>query len=102
MVLHRAGERIEHRRFADFPSLLQPGDLAVLNDTRVIPARVFSDDGRIELLFLELVGENAWKCLVRPGRKMRRGATVLVKGTRGRVRALEAEGERVIELPAPI
>ena len=53
MVLHRAQQRIEHRAFADFPSFLQSGDLVVLNDTRVIPARAFSDDGRIELLFLE-------------------------------------------------
>ena len=64
MVLHRAERRIEHRVFSDFPSFLRQGDLVVLNNTRVIPARVFSDDGRIELLFLEAVRENTWKCLV--------------------------------------
>jgi len=102
MVLHRAGERIEHRQFRDFPGFLRDGDLVVLNDTRVIPARVFSDDGRIELLFLEAVRENVWKCLVKPGRKMRAGALVHVRGIRGTVAAIEPEGERIIEFEGPI
>ena len=42
MVLHRAEQRIEHRVFSDFPSFMRQGDLVVLNNTRVIPARVFS------------------------------------------------------------
>ena len=68
MVLYRTEQRIEHRQFRDFPGFLRPGDLVVLNDTRVIPARVFSDDGRIEFLFLENLREHVWKCLVKPGR----------------------------------
>lgn len=96
MVLHREGERIEHRTFAEFPSLLRAGDRVILNDTRVIPARVFSDDGKIELLFLEATGENAWKCMVKPGRKMRLGREVLVGGVRGCVRDVLESGERVI------
>src|SRR6185436_5996914 len=103
MVLHRDTQRIEHRMFADFPSFLQSGDLVVLNDTRVIPARAFSDDGRIELLFLERVAAatapsvvsdtppatrhsppaTMWRCLVKPGRKMRLGALVHVGGVAG-------------------
>ncbi len=99
MVLHRAEQRIEHRMFADFPSFLQSGDLVVLNDTRVIPARAFSDDGRIELLFLEPMpsGLHTWKCLVKPGRKMRIGALVHVGGVAGVVRGIEPQGERIIE-----
>src|SRR3979409_2382279 len=71
MVLHRRGQRIEHRMFAELPHFLQPGDLLVLNNTRVVSARRFSDDGKIEFLFLEKLGPARWKCLVRPGRKMR-------------------------------
>jgi S-adenosylmethionine:tRNA ribosyltransferase-isomerase len=99
MVLHRAEQRIEHRMFADFPSFLQSGDLVVLNDTRVIPARAFSDDGRIELLFLEPMpsGPHTWKCLVKPGRKMRLGALVHVGEVAGVVRGIEPQGERIIE-----
>ncbi len=78
---------------------LREGDLVVLNDTRVIPARAFSDDGRIELLFLEAMPgrPHTWKCLVKPGRKMRLGALVHVGGVAGVVRGIEPEGERIIE-----
>ena len=96
MVLHREGERIEHRMFREFPTFLREGDLVVLNDTRVIPARVFADGGKIELLFLESTEENVWKCLVKPGRKMRIGASVQVKGVTGVVREILPDGERVI------
>jgi len=102
MVLHRDGERIEHRRFHEFPSFLREGDLVVLNDTRVIPARVFADGGKIELLFLETVRENAWKCLVKPGRKMRIGAVVQVQGVSGVVEEILPEGERVIAFNGPV
>jgi len=103
LVLLRDTQRIEHRRFAEFPAYLREGDLVVLNDTRVIPARAFSDDRKIELLFLEQIAAPAaedrvtWKCLVKPGRKMRLGALVHVGGVAGVVRGIEPEGERIIE-----
>ena len=102
MVLHRAGERIEHRQFREFQTFLRHGDLVVLNDTRVIPARVFSDDGRIETLFLEMLREHVWKCLVKPGRKMRLGAQITIRNTTGVVIGIEPEGERIIEFRGPI
>lgn len=102
LVLHRAEERIEHRTFADFPSFLGPGDLTVLNNTRVIPARAFSDDGKIEFLFLEPRGGNAWMCMVKPGRKMRLGREITLGGVTARVVGIEPEGERVIEFAAPV
>ena len=96
MVLFRSERRIEHRRFREFPEFLRAGDLVVLNDTRVIPARVFSEDGRTELLFLEAVGANAWKCMVKPGRRMRLGRTVLVGGIEGTVTEVLETGERIV------
>lgn len=102
LVLHRATQRIEHRSFREFPQYLRADDLVVLNDTRVIPARVFSDDRRIELLFLEALGATTWKCLVKPGRKMRVGAQLQVLGTVGTVGAVLPDGERVIEFRAPV
>lgn len=102
LVLHRESRRIEHRHFTDFPELLRDGDLVVLNDTRVIPARVYSDDGRIELLFLEDFGGNRWKCLVKPGRKMRIGALVHIRDVVGVVTGIEPEGERIIDFRGPI
>src|SRR5881628_3739735 len=74
MMLKRAGQSIEHRQFRELKTFLRPHDLLVLNDTRVLPARRFSDDGGIEFLFLERLGPKRWKCLVTPGRKMRIGA----------------------------
>src|SRR3954471_16360882 len=85
MVLHRREERIEHRTFAELPEFLRPGDLLVLNNTRVVNARRFSDDGKIEFLFLERDESARWKCLVRPGRKMRRGASAVIGGVKVRV-----------------
>ena len=102
LVLHRAERRIEHRSFRDFPSYLREGDLVVLNDTRVIPARVFSDDGKIELLFLEAAGELTWKCMVKPGRRMRMGRTVVVGGVEGVVTGILETGERLVSFAAPV
>ena len=102
LVLHRAEGRIEHRSFRDFPTFLRDGDLVVLNNTKVIPARVFSDDGKVELLFLEAAGENAWKCMVKPGRRMRLGRTVSVGGVEGRVEAVLETGERVVTFASPV
>src|SRR3954470_2554221 len=75
MVLHRDTQTIEHRQFRELTAFVEPGDLFVLNDTRVLAARKFSDDGAIEFLFLEKLGTSRWKCWVKPGRKMRVGAT---------------------------
>jgi S-adenosylmethionine:tRNA ribosyltransferase-isomerase len=102
MVLDRATRRIEHRLFADFPSFLNPGDLAVLNDTKVIPARAFSDDGRIEFLFLEPAGDNRWLCMVKPGRKLPSGAATSVAGIPGVVVEVLPSGERLIQFSAPV
>jgi S-adenosylmethionine:tRNA ribosyltransferase-isomerase len=102
LVLFRKEGRWEHRRFRDFPDYLQPGDLTVLNDTRVIRARVFSDDRRIELLLLEQIGPALWRCLVKPGRKMRVGASVLIGGVCGTVREVFDDGDRLVEFAVPL
>jgi S-adenosylmethionine:tRNA ribosyltransferase-isomerase len=98
MVLQRDGQRIEHRQFQDLKSFAAPGDLFVLNDTRVLAARKFSDDGKIEFLFLERLGPRRWKCLVKPGRKMRIGATTKIDGVGAQVEEILSDGERVIVL----
>ena len=102
MVLHRREERIEHRRFAELGEFLQADDLLVLNNTRVVNARRFSDDDRIEFLFLERLSPTRWKCLVRPGRKMRVGAAAMVKGVAVRVEEICPNGERIVSLEREI
>ncbi|MBA2431723.1 MAG: tRNA preQ1(34) S-adenosylmethionine ribosyltransferase-isomerase QueA [Chthoniobacterales bacterium] len=96
MVLHRDSQQIEHRQFAELKSFLGPGDLLVLNNTRVVKARRFSDDGAVEFLFLERAGEERWRTLVKPGRKMRVGATTQLEGGVVRVEEICADGSRIV------
>ena len=98
MVLHRDSEIIEHRQFRDLKAFLRAGDLLVLNNTRVLPARRSSDDHAIEFLFLEKLGAARWKCLVKPGRKMRLGATTKIDNVTLRVEEILPDGERVVAL----
>ena len=103
MVLDRARQTISHRRFTELQEFVRPTDLLVLNDTRVLAARRFSDDGTIELLFLEQIDERRWKCLVKPGRKMRVGATVTLDRAQGRVEQVyDNGGERLVRFERSI
>ena len=98
LVLHRDSEKIEHAQFRDLKSFLQSGDLLVLNNTRVLAARRFSDDHAVDFLFLEKLAPARWKCLVKPGRKMRLGATTKIENVSLRVEEVLAEGERIVAL----
>ena len=102
LVVHRDSGRIEHRMFRDFPEFLRPADLLVLNDTKVIPARVFSDDGKIELLCLDRLSPLDWRSLVRPGKRMKPGRTLTVGGITGRVTEVFENGDRLIRWDAPV
>ena len=96
LVVHRDSGLIEHRHFHDLPEYVRPGDHFVLNDTKVVPARYFSNDGRIELVRAGLAQELVWKCLVRPGKKMKIGRTVQVGEATGTVESIDEEGYRYI------
>ncbi|MEN3007837.1 tRNA preQ1(34) S-adenosylmethionine ribosyltransferase-isomerase QueA [Pseudothermotoga sp.] len=78
MVVHRKSGEIEHRIFREIVEYLSPGDALVLNNTKVIPARLFGqlEDRQIEILLIEKVGERLWKCLARPAKKMKPGVVV--------------------------
>ena len=102
MVLHRESQMIEHRQFRDLKTFLREGDLLVLNDTRVLPARIFSNDHAIEFLFLGKVGPARWKCLVKPGRKMRIGSTAKINNVTLRVEKILTDGERIVALEEDI
>ena len=98
MVLHRDTETIEHRQFRDLKMFLREGDLLVLNNTRVLAARIFSDDHAVEFLFLEKLGPARWKCLIKPGRKMRVGTTAKIDNVQLRIDEILPDGERIIVL----
>ena len=76
MLLDKRTGKTEHRRFYELPELLREGDCLVLNDSRVLPARLFGrrpTGGAVEVLLLTDRGDRRWECLVRPGRKARPG-----------------------------
>jgi S-adenosylmethionine:tRNA ribosyltransferase-isomerase len=102
MVLDRDSKTIEHAQFRSLKRFLQPADLLVLNNTRVLPARRFSDDDAIEFLFLERLGPARWKCLVKPGRKMRIGASATIDNVQLRVEEILPDGERIVALSEDI
>ena len=84
LTLDKETGQWSHRHFYDLPSLLRPGDCLIMNDSRVLPARLLGSrvhaDGELggacEVLLLIDRGENTWECLVRPGKKLRVGAKV--------------------------
>jgi S-adenosylmethionine:tRNA ribosyltransferase-isomerase len=97
MVVDRASGEITHRMFRDFPSFLREGDHVALNNTRVIKARLLAPESRIEIFLLEPLGGRRWKCLTKPGRKMRPGAAVSIAGTEAQVLEVLPGGERIVE-----
>ena len=79
LVLDKNSGAMEHRHFYDLPDYLRPGDCLVLNDSRVIPARLFgtrSTGGAVEVVLLKELEGGRWECLSRPGKKMRPGTEV--------------------------
>ena len=100
MVVDRSSGEISHRMFRDFSSFIRPDDLVVLNNTRVIKARLLTPDGGMEIFLLEPVGERRWKCLTKPGRKMRPGAVISIAGTEATVIEVLPGGERIVEFLA--
>lgn len=110
LVVEPGGE-LQHRIFRDLPDLLEPGDLLVVNDTRVIPARLLGrkGEGKVEVTLVQPAGEGLWRALARPGRKLVAGtriefadgfsATVESKGDMGEVTlAFETGGEDLVTL----
>lgn len=102
LVVNRAKGTLEHRRFTDLPSYLQEGDLLVLNDTRVVPARFFSNDGKKELLRVDSLSATLWRCMVKPGRRLRLGQSLQIGRSTGIVREILDNGDRIIEFDQPV
>ncbi|MDT0632180.1 tRNA preQ1(34) S-adenosylmethionine ribosyltransferase-isomerase QueA [Rubrivirga sp. S365] len=98
LVLDRATGAVADRRFADLPALVRPGDAVVVNNTRVVPARLVGrrpTGGRAELFLVGRGGDGTWEALARPGRRLREGARVLFdSGLGAEVVAVDAETGR--------
>jgi S-adenosylmethionine:tRNA ribosyltransferase-isomerase len=98
MVLRRNRQEIEHAQFVDLKKFLREDDLLVLNNSRVLPARHFSDDGKLEFLFLEKTAPCRWRALVKPSRKFGKGAIAFIQGVRAEAGEIFADGSREIVL----
>lgn len=123
MVVRRESDDFEHRRFKDIVEYLRPGDVLVINNTRVIPARLMGEKegtgGQVEVLLLKKMADGLWETLVRPGRRARPGTTLVFgegrlrgaildrTGAGGRVIRFESSGpfeeelNRVGRMPLP-
>ncbi len=80
MLLDKQSGAISHRRFYELPDLLREGDCLIMNDSRVLPARLLGSrlsGGSVELVLLRDLGEGRWECLSRPGRKTKPGTQLL-------------------------
>lgn len=102
MVLDRQTGEVAHKHFYDILDYLQPGDCLVMNDSRVLPARLLGHrptGGAVEVLLLRDLGDKCWECLCKPGRKMQPGSEVIFGDGEltATVREVREDGNRVVE-----
>ena len=102
MVLDRETGEVTHKHFYDILDYLKPGDCLVMNDSRVLPARLLGHrptGGAVEVLLLRDLGDKCWECLCKPGRKMQVGNEVIFGNGEltATVKAVQEDGNRVVE-----
>lgn len=103
LLLGRENGEIKHQTFSDIIDFLQPGDLLVANDSRVLPARIYGvkaeTGARVEFLLLKQVGTNKWETLCKPGKKAREGAKFIFGDgiLEATVLEVKEDGNRVVE-----
>ncbi len=102
MVLDRVTGEVTHKHFYDILDYLQPGDCLVMNDSRVLPARLLGHrptGGAVEVLLLRDLGNKCWECLCKPGRKMQAGNEVIFGSGEltATVKEVREDGNRVVE-----
>lgn len=102
MTLDRATGAVDHKHFYDIIDYLDPGDCLVMNDSRVLPARLLGHrptGGAVEVLLLRDLGDKRWECLCKPGRKMQVGSEVIFGNGEltATVQEVQDTGNRVVE-----
>ena len=100
LCYNKSSDSVEHKHFHDIEEMLQPGDLLVINDTKVYPARIFAytaNGGKVEVLLLKRLNLTDWEVLVKPGKKAREGIKLVVNEELSLTVVSRTEtGERII------
>ena len=102
LVLDRKSGEIEHRRFRDITEYLRPGDCLVMNNTRVIPARLYGvkedTGGKIEFLLLKRIDLDTWEIILKPGKRGRKGARFVFGdgALRAEITDVKPDGNRIV------
>ena len=102
MVIDRTTGSISCHMFNDFLDFIEDDDLCIFNNTKVVKSRFISDDQKIEITQLNELEPNVWKCLVKPGKKMRVGHSIIIDGIEGVVEDILEDGERLIRFEEAI
>ena len=101
LVYNRATDKVEHRIFHDIKDYLKKGDVLVVNNTKVLPARIYAHTehgGRVEVLLLKRISALRWEVLVKPGKKCRPGTRLVVdEGLSLTVSSVTESGERIVD-----
>ena len=102
LVMDRQSGEIQHRHFYDILDYLRPGDCLIMNDSRVLPARLLGHrptGGAAELLLLRELGDNCWECLAKPGRKLQIGQEVIFGNgdLKATICEIKEDGNRVVQ-----
>ena len=103
MVFDRETGGISHRRFYELDKLLRPGDLLVMNDSRVIPARLYGEKegtgAAVELLLLKQISSDTWETLAKPGKRLKKGARITFAGGLLKAEIIETidDGNRIVK-----
>lgn len=105
MVLRRSDKAIEHRIFREIVDILDENYVLVLNNTKVIPARLFGKKetgAKVEVFLTKKIAEDVWECLTKPAKRLKEKAKILFPGKlEGRVTEVKSEGKRVIAFSPP-
>ncbi|MCC7448931.1 MAG: S-adenosylmethionine:tRNA ribosyltransferase-isomerase, partial [Anaerolineae bacterium] len=110
LVIHRTSGQLEHRIFRDLPEYLRPGDVLVLNQTRVIPARLHATKvptgGAVEILLIQRIDDRRWLAMI-GGKRIRQGSRLALRADgvpdiEATIVEVREESQRVIEFNVPI
>ncbi len=105
LVLHRQSGSVIQATVRELPAWLQPGDVLLLNDVRVLPARLFAQrpgGGPCELLLLRPVSESSWRAMARPAGKLRPGSQLTLAKGQARVREHVGDGQVLLDFDPPL